>query len=212
MSVGYLKAAISILCCCVATLPQTAYSCGWWGDGEVNRLDTVVMNRTDGKPLSGNLSLETSMLPRRMGYGIVVPDPGQAIPYLVATHGREISRIGDLRVFGFQTVIDLGTPPEIARKHRQETEASGMRYFNIPLDGSTPSLEQAERFSRLVIENSQHPLLVYAPTSALLGAMWASYRISLGAPLGFAIKEGRALGMMPGQEAKLRKRAQQSGE
>jgi protein tyrosine phosphatase (PTP) superfamily phosphohydrolase (DUF442 family) len=209
MSVRYFKAAIRILCCFVATLPEIGHTCGWWGDGEMNTQETIVLNKTDGKPVSGRLSLETSKLPGRMGYGIVVPDPGQAIPYLQATYGRQISGIGDLKAFGFETIIDLGTPPETARKHRQETEALGMRYFSIPVDGSTPSLEQARHFSRMVIDG-QHPLLVYAPTSALLGTMWASYRVNLGAPLGSAIDEGRALGMMPDQEAELLERAEQS--
>jgi len=178
----------------------------------MNKSDTVVRSTTDGKPISERLSLETSKLPGRMGYGIVVPDPGQAVPYLKATYGRQISSIGELKDFGFDAVIDLGTPLDTALKHRKETETLGMRYFNIPVDGSTPSTEQTREFSRMVIDNSQRPLLVYAPSSALLGSMWASYRINLGAPLGFAIEEGRALGMMPDQEAVLRRRVEQNRE
>ena len=75
-----------------------------------------------------------------------------------------------------------------------------------------PSLEGARYFNRMVIENSQHPLLVYAPTSALLGSMWASCRITLGAPIRFAIEEGKALVMMTDQVEELRRRVEQSGE
>jgi len=41
--------------------------------------------------------------------------------------------------------------------------------------------------------------------------MWASYRIELGAPLEFAIEEGKRLGMMPDHEAELRRRVEQNG-
>jgi protein tyrosine phosphatase (PTP) superfamily phosphohydrolase (DUF442 family) len=178
----------------------------------MNRSDTVVLSTADGKPVSGALGPETSKLPGRLGYGIVVPDPGKAIPYLKATYGRQISSIGELKDFGFEAVIDLGTPPDTANKHRHETEALGMRYFSIPVDTSMPTLEQTKHFNRMVIDNSHHPLLVYAPTAALLGTMWASYRANLGAPIGFAIEEGRALGMMRDQEAELRRRAEKSSE
>lgn len=178
----------------------------------MNKLDAVIFYTADGKPVSEALSLEASKLPGRMGYGIAVPEPGRAIPYLQATFGRPINRIAELKDFGFEAVIDLGTPLETAGKHRQETESLGMRYFNIPVTGSMPSPEQSGSFSRMILDNSEHPLLVYAPTSALLGAMWASYRINLGAPLGFAIEEGKRLGLTPEQEAELRRRTEQSGE
>ena len=212
MDIRYFKLVITTLGCFIAALPVTAYPCGWWGDGEMNRPDTVIIGLSDGKPVSETLSLETSKLPGRMGYGIAVPNPGQAIPYLKATYGRPINRIGELKAFGFGTVIDLGTPPDTARKHREETEALGMRYFNIPIEGPTPSPEQAKLFTIMIIDKSTYPLLVYAPTSYLLGVMWASYLINLGAPLEFAIEEGKALGMMPNQEKELRKRVYTGGE
>ena len=101
----------------------------------MNRSDSVVLTVTDGRPISDALSLKTSKLPGRMGYGIVVLDPGQTIPYLKATYGRQISRIGELKEFDFEAAIDLGTLSETAHKHRQETESLGMRYFNIPVVG-----------------------------------------------------------------------------
>ncbi|MCU7923516.1 MAG: hypothetical protein KZQ88_12565 [Candidatus Thiodiazotropha sp. (ex Dulcina madagascariensis)] len=69
-----------------------------------------------------------------------------------------------------------------------------------------PSQEQVDDFTQKVIDASNSRLLVYSPTSALLGAMWAAYRINLGAPLEFAIKQGKNLGMETEQEAVLRKR------
>ncbi len=142
-----------------------------------------------------------------MGYGIAIPDPGRAVPYLQATRGRQINRIAELKVFGFETVIDLGTPEETAHLHRLETEALRMRYFNIPVDGVVPSQEQVNDFTQKVIDASNDMLLVYAPDSALLGTMWAAYRINLGAPVDLSVKQGKELGMEAEQEAILRNRS-----
>ncbi len=87
-----------------------------------------------------------------------------------------------------------------------ETEAAKMRYFNIPVTDEVPDQTQVNDFTHKVIDASKNMLLVYAPSSALLGTMWAAYRINLGAPIEFAISQGRELGMMPNQEAILRKR------
>ena len=142
-----------------------------------------------------------------MGYGIAIPDPGRAVPYLQATRGRQINRIAELKIFGFETVIDLGTPEKTARLHQLETEALKMRYFSIPVDGVVPSQDQVDDFTQKVIDASNEMLLVYAPDSALLGTMWAAYRINLGAPVDFAIKQGKDLGMEAAQEAILRNRS-----
>jgi protein tyrosine phosphatase (PTP) superfamily phosphohydrolase (DUF442 family) len=139
---------------------------------------------------------------------IPIPDPGRAIPYLQATRGRQINRIAELKAFGFETVIDLGTPGKTAQLHRSETEALNMRYISIPVDGAVPSQEQVNDFSQKVVESSSSMLLVYAPNSALLGTMWTAYRINLGSPIEFAINQGKKLGMEAKQETILRNRSE----
>lgn len=207
-----MRGFLSIVLVIFASLPLLAagpvHACGWWGDGEVSRDDDrPEVTAPDGSPLEQTLSIRSTKLPGRMGYGIAVPGLGRAIPYLLATSGRPVNRIGELKTFGFLSVIDLGTQPKTARLHQTETEAVGMRYFNIPVEGDMPSREQTDRFSRMVYASSRGPLLVYAPSSALLGAMWASYLINLGAPLDYALKEGKSLGMAPEQEDELRRRS-----
>ena len=191
----------------LALLAGPVFACGWWGDAEMIRFHRDDITALDGKPLPQRLDLQSAKLPGRMGYGIAVPEPGQAMPYLQATYGRPLNRISELKAFGFATVIDLGTPAKTARLHRAETETVGMRYFSIPVEGDTPSAEQAKLFSQIVYDSIGDPLLVYAPNAPLLGSMWASHRINHGAPLDFAMKEGKLLGMTAKQEAVLRKRA-----
>ncbi len=189
--------------------PKPVLACGWWGDGEVNRNSDAVLTAPDGKSLPQALTHKTSKLPGRIGYGIAIPDPGQAIPYLQATKGRQFNRITELKAFGFETVIDLGTPEKTAHLHRAETEALGMHYFSIPIDGAVPNQKQVNDFTQKVVSASNNMLLVYAPNSALLGTMWAAYRINLGAPVEFAINQGKELGMGPDQEAILRNRLEE---
>ncbi len=198
--------SITTLLCLFAMSPKSVYACGWWGDGEMNRHNDAVLTASDGKSVPQTLTHKTSKLPGRMGYGIAIPDPGRAIPYLQATRGRQINRIAELKIFGFETVIDLGTPEKTARLHQLETEALGMRYISIPIDGLVPSQEQVDDFTQKVIDASKDMLLVYAPSSVLLGTMWAAYRINLGAPVEFAINQGKKMGMGPNQEATLRNR------
>jgi len=181
------------------------YACGWWGDGEVNRDENDEVTATYNRPTPQTLSLETTKLPGTIGHGIAVPEPSRAVPYLQATYGRHINRISEFKSFGFDTIIDLGTPREIATFHRIETEDAGMRYINIPIEGAMPSRDQVEDFSLMVVRYSRSPLLVYSPTSDLLGTVWASHRANLGTPLELAINEGRALGMKLVQEIKIRK-------
>ncbi len=203
---------VSILFFIFAILPMSVLSCGWWGDGEVNRHNDIILTPSDGISVSQTLTYKTSKLPGRMGFGIAIPDPGQAIPYLQATGGRPINRISELKHFGFETVIDLGTPEGTAYLHQSETEALGMRYISISVNGVVPSQEQVNHFTQKVVDSSSDMLLVYSPNSALLGTMWAAYRINLGAPVEFAMKQGKKLGMEAEQESILRSRLESKSQ
>jgi len=182
---------------------ESAYACGWWGDGEVDSSDDAIEVDARGRPLEQSLSIDSMKLPGQMGYGIAVPEPGRVTPYLLATFGQPVTRIGEFKIFGFRSVIDLGTPA-VARLHRSETEAAGMRYFHVAVQGDMPNRQQADSFNRIVVDANNGPLLVYAPKAELLAVMWAFYRLYLGSPVEFALQEGRALGLTEKQEVNLR--------
>ncbi len=188
----------------ILVLPTwSAQACGWWGDSEMSsRRDNAVIS-ADGKSLEYSLNIATMKLPGRRGYGIAVPEPGRVSPYLIETGGQPLARIQDLQIFGFRSVIDLGPAVPEAASHRAETMAVGMGYFHIPITGNMPNPEQVDTFNRIIIDAHNGPLLVYAPRSELIGVMWASYRLSLGAPLSFALTEGRSLGLTQEQEINL---------
>jgi len=172
----------------------------------MKRHNNILLSAPNSKDIPQTLSIKTSKLPGRMGFGIAVPSPGEAIPYLQITQGLQINRIGDLNTFGFKTVIDLGTNEEIAKKHRAETEELGMHYINISVKGFIPTVRQVKYFTQVVVSFSSDNLLIYAPNSKLLGTMWAAHQINLGAPIDYAINQGKKLGMEVAQETILRNR------
>ncbi len=203
-----LPMVVSAILGIAAILPgSAAQACGWGGDGEMSREDIAGFPTFDGEPLPETLSLATAWLPNRMGFGIAVPEPGRAIPYLQATYGRRPNAIGEFKAYGFRAVIDIGTPTAKAARHRIEAELAGMSYFNIPVAGEMPSIPETQHFTRLVLQTADDSLLVYSLSPQLLGVMWASHRINLGSPVSFAIAEARLLGLTEEQEALLRRRA-----
>jgi hypothetical protein len=181
-----------------ATVP--AFACGWWGDGEVDGDDDAIEVDAQGRPLDQSLNFRSMKLPGKMGYGVAVPEPGRVIPYLNATFGQPLIDIKELKIFGFRSVIDLGTPPSTARLHQAETESVGMKYFSIPVKDDRPSQEHRETFNDVVLNVNNGPLLIFAEKPSMIAIMWASYRVGHGSPIEFAIHEGRKLGLTEKQE------------
>ena len=186
-------------------MADAAFACGWWGDNEMTSARNAAAAALRGHTIEENLNLKTMKLPGKMGYGIAVPKPGRAMPYLLATFGQPLTNIKDLKIFGFRSVIDLATPASTARLHRAESEAAGMHYFNILLEGEIPNEKQIGDFNEIVINESNGPLLVYASKAELISVMWAFYRLRMGSSIEFVIQEGRTLGLTSVQEALLRK-------
>jgi protein tyrosine phosphatase (PTP) superfamily phosphohydrolase (DUF442 family) len=174
-----------------------AAACGWWGDGELGRADDDVPSLAEDGAPAIPAGRRAALLPGGEGYGIAVFRPDLAVPYLRATGGRSLTRIGELRVAGFAAVIDLGTPVAEAARHRAESAEAGMRYTSIPVVGTLPAAGDVTLFSGLVGDPGNRPLLVYAPDSGLLAAMWALHRLGQGAPRGTALGEAQAFGAAP---------------
>ena len=186
--------------CLVTAFSGPAVACGWWGDGEMNQEDDATAAGADGKPLEDSATspipagLQATRVPGKTGYGIAVFRPDLAVPYLRATNGRKIARIGELKAAGFAAVIDLGAAAT-ARPHKAESEALGMRYVSIPTAGAMPTEQQVALFSMTIGESANRPLVVFSPESSQLGDIWVLHRLGQGAPLGTAFGEGLAFGV-----------------
>lgn len=199
---------VKLFLVCILAVSLDAVACGWGGDGEL-KYDTLLQEMTSGgRPIPQTLDLESIRLPGSFGYGMVVVEPGQGIPYLQSTYGRPINQIEDLRAFGIRTVIDLGSGDTFSEVKPTDGSPRGLRNFNIPVEPMAPSVTQIENFHDLLLDAGNRPLLVVAPSAEILAVTWAAYRLHLGAPLAYAIYEGKSIGLQSEQESALRDRRQ----
>jgi tyrosine-protein phosphatase SIW14 len=85
-----------------------------------------------------------------------------------------------LSELGIKTVINLRGASEDTRKEQAEAEASGMRYFNIPMSGlGRPTDEQVERALAIIDARENWPVFVHCQHGAdRTGVIIAVYRIS----------------------------------
>jgi uncharacterized protein (TIGR01244 family) len=85
-----------------------------------------------------------------------------------------------LSELGIKTVINLRGASEDTQKEQAEAEASGMRYFNIPLSAlGRPTDEQIERALAIIDSRENWPVFVHCQRGAdRTGVVIAAYRIS----------------------------------
>jgi protein tyrosine phosphatase (PTP) superfamily phosphohydrolase (DUF442 family) len=80
---------------------------------------------------------------------------------------------------GFRSVLSLRTAGEgvdLARE-RVQVESSKMRYFNIPVNSSSPRPEQADEFLRIARDKSNHPMLINCASANRVGAFMMILRV-----------------------------------
>jgi protein tyrosine/serine phosphatase len=85
-----------------------------------------------------------------------------------------------LSELGIKTVINFRGASDETRKQQAEAEASGMRYFNIPMSAlGRPSDEQVERALAIIDTRENWPVFVHCQRGAdRTGLIIAVYRIS----------------------------------
>jgi uncharacterized protein (TIGR01244 family) len=91
-------------------------------------------------------------------------------------HSGGLKKLSEL---GIKTVINLRGASEDTRKEQAEAEASGMRYFNIPMSAlGRPTDEQVERALSLIDARENWPVFVHCQRGAdRTGVVIAVYRI-----------------------------------
>lgn len=183
-------------------IPVGAGACGWWGDGEMNRDQLLPGIASGGRQIPLYLDRESITLPGNR-YGMAIIEPGQAQPYLQATHGRPIINIEDLGAYGFRAIIDLGSRVDQGSQAFPGGLPQPMRHYQVPVASMVPGRIQVAEFRDLVLDAANLPMLVIAPSAEVLAGMWAAYRLEFGTPLSYAIAEAVAMGLQPEQEAAL---------
>jgi protein tyrosine phosphatase (PTP) superfamily phosphohydrolase (DUF442 family) len=80
---------------------------------------------------------------------------------------------------GFKSIVSLRTANEginLARE-RSQVESNKLRYFNIPVNSSSPRPEQADEFLRIARDKANHPMLVNCATANRVGAFMMIFRV-----------------------------------
>ncbi|HWH76994.1 MAG TPA: hypothetical protein VNT76_06460 [Candidatus Binatus sp.] len=80
---------------------------------------------------------------------------------------------------GFRSVVSQRTSTEgidLVRK-RARVESTKMRFFNIPVSGSTPRPEQADEFLRLTRDKTNHPKLINCASDLRVRAFMMILRV-----------------------------------
>jgi protein tyrosine phosphatase (PTP) superfamily phosphohydrolase (DUF442 family) len=80
---------------------------------------------------------------------------------------------------GFSSVLSLRTATEgiDLLRERAQVESKKMRYFNIPVNSSSPRAEQADEFLRVARDKANRPMLVNCATANRVGAFMMILRV-----------------------------------
>lgn len=99
---------------------------------------------------------------------------------------------------GFRLVLNLRTAQEgVSLENEKSTvEKAGMRYINIPVISSAPTLEQVAEFLTVVKDKSLQPMLIHCASANRVGAFWLIYRVlDQGWPQEKALDEATRIGL-----------------
>ena len=107
---------------------------------------------------------------------------------------------------GYATVVDLRTSQEGTTEEEIAVLDQNLNYVNIPLGSELPNEEEIGRFTQLMEDNSNFPMLLHCRSGNRVGTLWASYQITEGVPVEQALSEGAAMGMSAGNAERLREK------
>jgi cytochrome c peroxidase len=100
---------------------------------------------------------------------------------------------------GVKMVINLRTPDEMAKSgidEKQEAEAAGMSYLNVPFGAQPPADADLSRIFDLLDDAGHQPVLLHCASSNRVGYVWSLYqnrRKGLGGEA--ALEEGKRAGL-----------------
>jgi protein tyrosine phosphatase (PTP) superfamily phosphohydrolase (DUF442 family) len=101
-----------------------------------------------------------------------------------------------LQSMGIKVVVNVLPKEECLAEQQSEVTEHQMLYINLPFDPRNFNRETIERFSRILYAQRKQKILIHCSTGNHVGGLWFAYRVLIeGAPLGVALKEGRAIGM-----------------
>ncbi len=133
-----------------------------------------------------------------------IPKYNRAAPFVATSGVVKPEDYGYVASLGFRTVINLRTAKEGADREVEAAKAAGLKAVWLPVAGKAPSWEQIDDIVAVVEDPANYPVLLLCHSANRAGAAWALYRARRGVPPEIAIQEGRAAGLKPSREKKVR--------
>ena len=108
-----------------------------------------------------------------------------------------IEHFAALKAKGVKSVLNLRQPSEHrADEEKAAVEASGMKYFNIPVVYVKPSNEQVDEFLKITDDRANRPMLVHCTAAIRVGAFWLIRRVMRdGLSWDAALEEAQKVGL-----------------
>ena len=123
----------------------------------------------------------------------------------IATSGSfNAMALDEIKTLGFKTIIDLRTPLEDTALEADAAMKLGLAYHNLPIGKDLPTPLTVQRFSDLIDDNTNFPILVHCRSGNRVGLLWSLYQIEKGVSFEHSTIEGRTIGLQPKREAQLR--------
>lgn len=133
-----------------------------------------------------------------------IPNYTRVAPFVATSALVKPEDYGYVASLGFRTVINLRTKEEGADREVEAAKAAGLKVVWVPVAGKAPEWNEVEQAAAAIDDPANYPILLLCHSANRAGAMWALYRASRGVPPGIAIQEGRAAGLKPSREARVR--------
>jgi len=125
-------------------------------------------------------------------------------PFVATSGPVKPEDYGYVASLGFRTVINLRAAEEGADREVEAARAAGLNVVWLPVTGKAPEWDQVAKAAAVIGDPANYPILLLCHSANRAGAMWALYRASQGVPPDIAIQEGRAAGLMPSREVRVR--------
>jgi uncharacterized protein (TIGR01244 family) len=111
----------------------------------------------------------------------------------------KVDAVPEIKKMGFASIINLrqdGEPGAELEAEAAAAKAAGIRYYNIPFDGSKPDPAVADKFLDAITDKGSDPAFIHCASGNRAAAMWLIKRLAVDHwDVDRATKEATALGL-----------------
>lgn len=109
-----------------------------------------------------------------------------------------IEHFAQLKAEGVKAVLNLRQPGEHrAAEEQAAVEQAGLKYFNVPVEYSSPTDAAADAFLRITDDPSNRPMFIHCTAAIRVGGFWMIRRVMRdGFTIDAALAEAKKVGLV----------------